>query len=70
MKALMVFSFTLFSSAIQAHHSRDHMMLLEDAEQIISSTQQGNEGGIFVLLWTVVFILLFLGFIRWWKNRS
>ena len=60
----------LFTSNIFAHHSKDHMMLLENTDQVIRNTQQGNGGGLFWLLYTGVFILLLLGFIRWWKNRS
>lgn len=69
MKYAAFIFFMLISLNAYAHHSRDHMMLLEDAEQVITSTQQGNEGGIYIILWTFVIILLFLGFIRWWKNR-
>ncbi len=62
--------FLLYPSASYAHHSKEHMMLLENADQVIQNTQQGNGGGLFWLLYTGVFILLLLGFIRWWKNRS
>lgn len=70
MKFLIRIFFTLLPSVIQAHHSKDHMMLLEDIEQVIQSTQQGAEGGLYWLLWSGVFILLLLGFVRWWKGRS
>jgi len=70
LKFLITIFFTLLPSVIQAHHSKDHMMLLEDTEQVIQSTQQGTEGGLFWLLWSGVFILLLLGFVRWWKGRS
>jgi len=68
MKLLSSIFCLLFSSTIQAHHSRDHMMLLADTEQVISATQQGNEGSLFWLLWTGVIILLVLGFVRWIKH--
>ncbi|VAX11692.1 hypothetical protein MNBD_GAMMA25-2125 [hydrothermal vent metagenome] len=62
---------TLFiSSSVWAHHSRDHMMLAEDAEQVIFATQQGAKGGGLWLLWVGVFLFLLLGIIRWWKGRS
>jgi len=70
MKIAIYFFCLVFSSTIQAHHSKDHMMLLEDTEQVIQRTQQGAEGGLFWLLWSGVFILLLLGFVRWWKGRS
>ncbi len=70
MKFVMTIFFAMFSSGIQAHHSKGHMMLLEETEQVISGTQQGAEGGLFILLWTAAFILLLLGFVRWWKARS
>jgi hypothetical protein len=60
----------MFSSSIQAHHSKEHMMLFEDAGQVIAGTQQGAESGVFLLLWTAAFILLLLGFVRWWKGHS
>jgi len=69
MKIAIYFFCLLFSSTIQAHHSKDHMMLLEDTEQVISTTRQGTEGGLFWLLWAVAIILLVLGFVRWWKVR-
>lgn len=70
MKFVMAVLIMLFSSGSQAHHSKDHMMLLKNTEQVIASTQQGAEGSIFLLLWIFAFILLLLGFVRWWKERS
>jgi hypothetical protein len=70
MKKIVFISSFLFASNVFAHHSKEHMMLLENADQVIQNTQQGNGGGLFWLLYTGVFILLLLGFIRWWKNRS
>lgn len=58
----------LYTSAIQAHHTKDHMMILEDSAQVIVATQQGG-GGMFWLLWAGTIILLVLGFVRWWNSR-
>jgi len=69
MKKLIV-TFSLLSSSSWAHHTRDHMMLSENPEQVISATQQGVDGGGFWLLWAGVFLFLLLGFVRWWKGRS
>ncbi len=60
---------SLQSLPVWSHHTRDHMMLTEDAEQVISATQQGVDGGGLWLLWAGVFLFLLLGFIRWWKGR-
>lgn len=59
----------LQSFPLWAHHTRDHMMLSEDADTVISATQQGAEGGGLWLLWVGVFLFLLLGFVRWWKSR-
>ena len=69
MKTLLPVICLLFSTVVQAHHSKDHLMLLEDTDQVISTTQHGVGGGLFWLLWTAVFILLLLGFVRWLKKR-
>jgi hypothetical protein len=69
MKILLAVYGLIFSSLIQAHHRKDHMMLLENTEQVVSSTQQGSAGGLYWLLWVGAFILLLLGFVRWWKAR-
>lgn len=61
---------SLLPSLLWAHHTRDHMMLSEDAGKVIAATRQGAEGGGFWLLWVGVFLFMLLGFIRWWKSRS
>ncbi len=60
----------LFSSATRAHHTRDHMIILQDSTQVIAATEQGSDGGMFWLLWAGTGILLVLGIVRWWKNRT
>ena len=69
MKKLIV-TLLFLSPSSWAHHTRDHMMLSEDTEQVIAATQQGMGGGGFWLLWAGVFIFLLLGFVRWWKGRA
>ncbi len=61
--------FLLYPFSTYAHHSKDHLMLLENAEDIILNTQQGSQSGLFWVLWAGVFILVLLGFVRWWKKR-
>jgi len=53
-----------------AHHTRDHMMLAEDAAQVIAATREGGNGNLVWLLWSGAIILLLLGFVRWWRNRK
>ncbi len=69
MKKLIII-LSLLSSPVWAHHTLDHMMLSESSEQVIAATQQGAEGGVIWFLWAGVFLLMLLGFIRWWKTRS
>jgi hypothetical protein len=35
----------LFSQVSWAHHTKDHMMLTEDVEQVITATREGSQGG-------------------------
>lgn len=60
----------LFSQASWAHHTRDHMMLGEDVEQVIAATREGSQGGWVLLAWVGVTLILLLGFVRWWGNRK
>lgn len=61
---------SLQSLPVWAHHTREHMMLLDGSEQVIAATQQGAKGGGLWLLWVGVFLFMLLGFIRWWKSHS
>ncbi|GMQ89100.1 MAG: hypothetical protein BMS9Abin09_0550 [Gammaproteobacteria bacterium] len=60
----------LLSQVARAHHTKDHMMLSEDAAQVIAATREGSGGDWIGLIWAAVTILLLLGFIRWWYNRK
>lgn len=62
----LTFSF-LLSGASLAHHTKDHMILAEDAGQVIAATREGDGSG---LIWFAVIIILLLGFVRWWNNRK
>ena len=68
MKYLIHLFCLLFSGTAYAHHNKNHLMLLEDSAQIITATQQGTEGGLFWILWTIAIILLLLGFVRGLKK--
>lgn len=70
MKKLAVISGLLFSHGLQAHHTKDHMMLAEDAAQVVAATREGSGGSSGWILWTVLAIALLLGFVRWWQRRS
>ena len=60
----------LYIPVMQAHHTKDHRILFEGSEQVISSTQQGIEGGTVWLMWAGVIILLALGIVRWLNSHS
>ena len=60
----------LLSQATRAHHTRDHMMLAEDAEQVIAATREGVGSGWVWIVWAGVTVILLLGFVRWWNNRK
>ncbi len=70
MKKIIVLFGLLFQPAAWAHHTRDHMMLSQDAEQVIAATRAGTNGDLLWLLWVGVLLLLFLGVVRWWRERS
>jgi len=69
MSRFVVLLWLLFSQAAWAHHTRDHMMLTEDAEQVIAATREGSHSGWALLIWVGVIIILLLGFVRWWNSR-
>ncbi len=60
----------LFTTLAQAHHTKDHMILLEDSAEVIAGAQPGLEGGTAWLLWASAVIFLVLGLVRWWNNRT
>ncbi len=63
-------SWLSLSQGAQAHHTRDHMMLTEDAKQVIAAIHKGGSGDWVWLLWIGVTGLLLLGLVRWWSGRS
>ncbi len=60
----------LLSQSAWAHHTKDHMMLMEDAEQVIAAIHEGGGGDWVWLVWSGVTGLLLLGFVRWWTGRG
>ena len=70
MNRFTVLFWLLLSQATWAHHTKDHMMLAEDAAQVIAATREGGEGDWVWLVWTGVTAILLLGFVRWWHNRQ
>ena len=70
MKTIAMFALCLCCLSAQAHHTKDHTMLMENPEQVIAATRAGAGGGGLWLLWAGVFLVLLLGFVRWWKGRK
>jgi LPXTG-motif cell wall-anchored protein len=70
MNRFTVLFWLLLSQATRAHHTKDHMMLAEDAEQVIAATREGGDSGWVWLIWAGVAVILLLGFVRWWYNRK
>lgn len=60
----------LLSQSAWAHHTRDHMMLAEDAAQVVAATREGDSGPLWWILWVFLAVILLLGFVRWWQQRS
>ncbi len=54
----------------RAHHTRDHMMLAEDTQKVIAATQQGADVTLIWLVWFAVLLMMILGLVRWWRQRS
>lgn len=60
----------LSPQATWAHHTKDHLMLAEDAGRVIALTHEGASGGWTWLIWAGVAILLLVGLSRGWRNRG
>lgn len=58
---------SLYQGVAWAHHTKDHLMLQQDVEQVIATTREGGRAW---LAWLVLMLLLVLGLVRWWKGRS
>ncbi len=52
-----------------AHHTKEHTMLMQDAEQVIAETQQGTTGSISSFVWLGVAVLLGIGFIKLFTKK-
>jgi hypothetical protein len=66
MNRLVALFWMLICQAAWAHHTKDHLMLTEDAEQVIAATREGNATG---WLWLLVGLLLIVGLWRWRRRR-
>lgn len=53
---------------VWAHHTKDHLMLQEDPQQVIEDTQQGMVFSWSWMIWFLVFFLIVIGLIRQWKK--
>ncbi len=70
MKTVATLCGLFFSVAATAHHTRDHMMLAEDAGQVVAATREGANGPLWWILWLLLALVLLLGFVRWWQRRT
>ncbi len=70
MNRFTMLSWLLLSQATWAHHTKDHMMLSEDVEQVIAATREGGDSDWVWVIWAGVIVILLLGFVRWWRNRK
>ncbi|MDH5649100.1 MAG: hypothetical protein OEY67_05540 [Gammaproteobacteria bacterium] len=53
-----------------AHHTKDHMVLVQNTDEIVAATKEGANGAWVILVWVVVLILIVSGFVRWWQGRN
>jgi len=60
----LLLSNLLFSYQAWAHHSKEHTMLMQDAEQVIAETQQGATGSSSSFIWLGVAVILGLGLMK------
>lgn len=63
MKTLIPVLLLLACAQAYAHHTREHTMLLQDAEQVITETRQSEKPGA-SFLWLGLGVLLGIGAIR------
>jgi uncharacterized iron-regulated membrane protein len=70
MKRLAALCGLFLSGIAAAHHTRDHMMLGEDAGQVIAATHEGGNGLLWWMLWLLLAVVLLLGVVRWWQRRT
>jgi len=70
MNRFAILTWLLLVRPARAHHTKDHMMLSEDAAQVIAATHEGSSGDWGWLIWVGVTGILLLGFVRWWRNRE
>jgi hypothetical protein len=66
MKGLAALFWLAWIQATWAHHTKDHMMLSEEAQQVIAATREGGHSGWMWLAWAAVTGILLLGLVRWW----
>jgi len=53
---------------VWAHHTKDHLMLQADPQQVIEGIQQGMVFSWSWMIWFLVFFLIVIGIIRQWKK--
>ncbi len=65
----IIFISLLMSQSVWAHHTSEHTMLTQDAEQVIAETQAGSNDSGTSLLWLIPGVLLGLGIIRLFNKK-
>jgi len=68
MIACLSFSYTV-SYPAWAHHTKEHTMLMQDAEQVIAETQQGATGFSSSFVWLGVAAVLGLGLMKLFSKK-
>jgi hypothetical protein len=73
MKKLIAIAWLSFSYMASypawAHHSKEHTMLMQDAEQVIAETQQGATGASSLLIWLGLAVALGLGIMKLFNKK-
>jgi|GEM_PF-2796630 len=69
LKFIITLQIILFPVLLLAHHTKDHLMLQADPQQVIDSTQRGMVFQWEWLLWFLLCFVLVIGLIRQWKNK-
>jgi len=64
----LVSTYIVLQQKVWAHHTKDHLMLQADPQQVIEGTQQGMVFSWSWMIWFLVFFLIIIGIIRQWKK--
>jgi hypothetical protein len=68
-KSLLITLILLYPAILWAHHTKDHLILQNDPQQVIDATQYGATTPWIGFIWFIVIFLFVIGLIRKWKNK-